>query len=271
MRYSSLHLPITLLALLLPAVANSASSEWMKSGDSRFRLVIADPKPGETRVDGALEIDLAPGWKTYWKDPGDAGVPPDISIDGSVNAHDLTLAFPHPKRFDDGVTVWAGYDQPVRIPFTFERRDANSAGTLNASVFLGICETICVPVQALFAVQFAGAPAQVADQFLVQQARANIPEQAPQGQGITRLKMEGDILHMETNMGDKPAQEIFLAAPRGWQFSAPMLEKVERGKAEFTAKVLFKPDQATGKPVIITYSMSNGLAPLAGNAEMTAN
>ncbi len=63
-----------------------------------------------------LEIDLKPGWKTYWRDPGDAGVPPTLDASASSNIASAELSFPAPQRFDDGFAIWAGYKEPVGIP-----------------------------------------------------------------------------------------------------------------------------------------------------------
>ena len=97
-----------------------------------------------------LEIDLKPGWKTYWRDPGDAGVPPTLDASASSNIASAELSFPAPHRFDDGFAIWAGYKEPVSLPVAFTLTDARQPATIDAKVFLGICETICIPVQATF-------------------------------------------------------------------------------------------------------------------------
>src|SRR5690606_2677075 len=53
-----------------------------------------------------------------------------------------------PKRFDDGYSVWAGYDKPVSLGLTFTLPDDVEPSQVEADVFLGVCDTICVPVQA---------------------------------------------------------------------------------------------------------------------------
>ena len=70
----SLFLGLSLLAC--PALASS--SDWYEAEGGRVRLVTSGAADENGVIEGALEIDLKPGWKTYWRDPGDAGVPPTL-------------------------------------------------------------------------------------------------------------------------------------------------------------------------------------------------
>lgn len=74
-----------------PALA--ASSDWVETPGGKVRVVLEENKhTGELR--GALQIDLNPGWKTYWRNPGDAGVPPQLNIEGNSSAR---IDFPAPS------------------------------------------------------------------------------------------------------------------------------------------------------------------------------
>ncbi|RUX21351.1 hypothetical protein EOA27_06205, partial [Mesorhizobium sp. M2A.F.Ca.ET.037.01.1.1] len=65
--------------------AEASSSIWYNSEGGKVRLVTTG-KPDEAgKIRGVLDIALKPGWKTYWRDPGDAGVPPQLDISGSTN------------------------------------------------------------------------------------------------------------------------------------------------------------------------------------------
>ena len=129
--------------------ASAASTDWVIVEGGRVRLVTAGGPTRTAPCDGALEIALEPGWKTYWRDPGDAGVPPQIDIGKSTNVADVAIEFPTPERFADGTTSWAGYKHPVAFPLRFKPgRPGGADGHRGAMSFLGICESICVPVQA---------------------------------------------------------------------------------------------------------------------------
>lgn len=87
-------LKFLVLPLLMSAAfsAQAATSDWSETPGGKVRVIIEDAKPdGEVR--GALQIDLNPGWKTYWRNPGDAGVPPQLSIEGDTFAR---IDFPAP-------------------------------------------------------------------------------------------------------------------------------------------------------------------------------
>src|SRR5262245_43732610 len=85
-------------ALASPALASS--SDWHEADGGRVRLLTSGRPDEHGVLRGALEIDLKPGWKTYWLDPGDAGVPPSLDVSGSRNVSTAELQFPAPHRFD---------------------------------------------------------------------------------------------------------------------------------------------------------------------------
>src|SRR5690606_17442235 len=114
-----------------------------------IRFVTAGQPGPDGLIRGALQIDLAPGWKTYWLDPGSFGVPPQVSVNVQDKAAEVEVGFPAPQRFDDGHAQWAGYDEPVALALTFRLPEGvANAQDVTAHTFLGVCETICIPVQA---------------------------------------------------------------------------------------------------------------------------
>lgn len=135
----------------LPAVrsAHAAGTAWAESDGGDVRL-IADAPQADGTIRAALDIRLKPGWKTYWRDPGASGIPPSLSIDGSVNIASAQLQFPAPLVVRDAQSVWAGYKEPVRFPLTLTQDNPADASVLSAKVFLGICERVCIPFQASF-------------------------------------------------------------------------------------------------------------------------
>ena len=100
-----------------PAI--SASSEWHRVEGAGIRIITAGPADEDGTLRGALEIQLEPGWKTYWRDPGDSGVPPALQATADVPLEGIDIGFPAPRRFDDGYSIWTGYDHSVSLPLTF--------------------------------------------------------------------------------------------------------------------------------------------------------
>ena len=97
-----------------------------------------------------LDIKLAPGWKTYWRSPGDAGIPPQIDFTGSKNLKSASLEFPVPVVFDINGMRSIGYKRDVILPLILTPLNPAQPIDLEAEVVLGVCNQICVPVEVRF-------------------------------------------------------------------------------------------------------------------------
>ncbi|WP_236020270.1 protein-disulfide reductase DsbD domain-containing protein [Brucella anthropi] len=159
--------PFLLASLVLPALAST--SDWTETPGGRVRVIIEDNSPNNATSNerrGALQVELQPGWKTYWRNPGDAGVPPQINIEGEAKAQ---IDFPAPVRFGGEDEGGIGYKQPVSLPIVFHLTAADTR--LKGHVFLGVCEKICIHKLAPSAVGEARSRLRHSDQ---------LTEQAPQ-------------------------------------------------------------------------------------------
>jgi DsbC/DsbD-like thiol-disulfide interchange protein len=105
---------------------------------------------GWTDADGdrimALELQLEPGWKTYWRTPGDTGLPPHFEWRGSENLADVTFHWPAPQPIKSGNKLEMGYHNTLVLPFIAHATDAEQPVEIAAQIELGLCESICVPV-----------------------------------------------------------------------------------------------------------------------------
>ncbi|WP_246587860.1 protein-disulfide reductase DsbD domain-containing protein [Paracoccus bogoriensis] len=134
-------------ALALPAPAQ------MRPTESELPLGLVDARllPGWIDEAGnriaALELVLKPGWKTYWRSPGDSGLPPSFSWDGSENLRDVVFHWPAPEAIRSGDTQELGYHDHLVLPFTASPADATRPVTLHSQIELGLCDNICVPAQ----------------------------------------------------------------------------------------------------------------------------
>jgi DsbC/DsbD-like thiol-disulfide interchange protein len=97
-----------------------------------------------TRVAG-LRLKLAPGWKTYWRTPGDAGIPPQFDWSGSENLRGVGVTWPTPVVFLTAGMRTIGYEGDVVFPIALAPHQAGQAITLNATIDIGVCSDICVP------------------------------------------------------------------------------------------------------------------------------
>ena len=124
--------------------AAPGASAWEKTKGGRLRLVTQPAGPDGT-ARAALEIELEPGFKTYWWNPGADGIPPQVSFFGSRNVKDTQLALPPPHVFREK-SVSVGYKGAVRFPIRVTPEDAGQPYRLTATGVVGFCAEICVPV-----------------------------------------------------------------------------------------------------------------------------
>ncbi|MEN9895034.1 MAG: hypothetical protein RIR97_886 [Pseudomonadota bacterium] len=108
------------LPLLHPVMAEAASSEWAQTAGGRMRLVALPPEQDGT-VPAILQIELDKGWKTYWREPGAAGIPPHVTLRDGGNVSFSGLRFPAPMIFDDGKIRDYIYTQSVSLVLKAKR------------------------------------------------------------------------------------------------------------------------------------------------------
>jgi DsbC/DsbD-like thiol-disulfide interchange protein len=127
------------LALLAPP-ALATTQDDVLSGQLR---------PGWQMENGghmaAVELQLAPGWKTYWRSPGDAGIPPTFDWSGSENVKSVRLHWPAPRVFELNGMQTIGYHEHLVLPVEITPQDPGKPVRLSVSVDLGVCDEICLP------------------------------------------------------------------------------------------------------------------------------
>ncbi|HMQ57085.1 MAG TPA: protein-disulfide reductase DsbD family protein [Rhizobiaceae bacterium] len=245
MKHTAALLPCAIAALCFLAPAGHAVQSATVSVDGgAVTLIVAEPQASEITMRGALKVDLKPGWKTYWRDPGDAGVPPQIDISQSENVSGVTLRFPPPVRLADAYTVFAGYDRSVLLPVEFDRQTPG-ASTVRASVFLGICEHICIPVSAMMEVAVTPATGSSLDGALVDEAFAALPGAAREGFRIIEAHLESDRLNIFAEVPDEGPWSVFLDGGGRWSFEIPEPVAGSGGQVRFSLAVHRKPKTGT--------------------------
>jgi DsbC/DsbD-like thiol-disulfide interchange protein len=234
------------LATLSALPAGAVDSGWTETEGARVRLVV-DPEPDQDSITrGALEIELAEGWKTYWIDPGASGIPPQIDLSRSEGIELTSLRLPPPVRVDDGYSVWAGYKHPVSLALEMRR---TGAAEVKADVFLGLCEKICVPFQASFDLSLP-AP----DQIKGTDARAKVAIAGAFSALPADPTEDFDVIAAETGENADaitirvrvPAEaaddpEIFVHGPDGWLFGTPKTISKDTGTVAFSLVVESRP------------------------------
>jgi len=131
-----------------PALAGSASS-WQKQHYVKTRLII-DRAEWQSRKDvlmAGIHIKMDPGWKTYWRYPGDAGLPPRFDWTSSRNLKKSQILWPAPTRYKDSAGISIGYKKEVVFPVVIEPIDPSKPIDLILKMEFAVCADICIPAE----------------------------------------------------------------------------------------------------------------------------
>ena len=123
------------------------ASPWQKDGHSAVRL-LAGSRSGTVLL-GGIAFQSQPGWKTYWRSPGDSGVPPRFDFSKSENIETVTVLWPAPLKFDDGAGGHSmGYHDQIVLPLRIVAKNADKPVKLRADINYAVCDKLCIPVEA---------------------------------------------------------------------------------------------------------------------------
>jgi DsbC/DsbD-like thiol-disulfide interchange protein len=186
-----------------PARADDASP-WSEDIRSAIRL-IAGSNQGAAPLRAGVEIKLQPGWKTYWRYPGDSGVPPRFDFSGSDNLKSAKVLYPAPHLFTDESGNSLGYKDSVTFPVQVTPKLAGKPVTLALKLDYAVCEKLCVPAQGSASLTLAAGGS--AQDTLLRDAEARVPQKVSAAQaGLTVRRV---------NNAAKPLVMVDLKAPAG--------------------------------------------------------
>jgi len=224
------------LAAAMPRLAAAqgdvaAASPWSVGLGAKMRLVRGAPLADRDGFGAGIEIALDPGFKTYWRMPGDAGIPPVFDWSLSRNLAAIAPDWPAPRRFEEAGVSAIGYaDGHVVLPLRVSASDADAPVELALSLVFAACKTICVPEKAEASLTLAHDGKDGLYAALIEMAARDIPERVeaaaigldqPQS---ARLSLSSGgcglalrpALHEEEHLID-----IFVEGPANWLFGAP--------------------------------------------------
>lgn len=257
-------LPIAAALLLFAPDAHAAASDWYHVEGGSVRVVTTGMPDEQGLVRGALEIRLKPGWKTYWRDPGSSGVPPALDVSVGDEKAAVDIDFPAPSRFDDGYGPWAGYDEPVALALTFRLPPGVEAKAhVAASAFLGVCETICIPVQAQLELDPYEDTQNPEHAAVVAAAFAALPGPARPGFGAHAQDVEDGAILVETQLPPGvEALDLFVAGSDTVMFGTPERIAGSSGSARFRIPVLQGTEESSGQE--FSYTLATGSGAVTG-------
>lgn len=212
---------------------------------SSLRLIAASTEwQGETKTFAGIEIRLAPKWKTYWRTPGDTGIPPYFDWSGSENLKSAEVMYPIPARYEDPIGITIGYKSQVTLPVLLTPIDPSKPIKLNLSAQYAICYDLCVPVSASQKLTVDQAET---NRFapLLSMALSLTPKpvtQDDEGPGVKQVQMSEDaqepFLTLNVAVPETSQKvDLFVEGPDGLYVPTPELVK---GQGEGKGRKLYK-------------------------------
>ncbi|MHA7774233.1 protein-disulfide reductase DsbD domain-containing protein [Roseibium sp. M-1] len=223
---------LALTFLLAPLPARAAMTAWTEVQGGSVRLIATGPLH-DGRYQAGLEFLLESGWHTYWRYPGEAGIPPQINTEGSGNLKRLDVFYPAPERYSDGYTSSIVYHDGIVLPIEIEPEDPAAPVHLSLEVFFGICNEICVPGEALLTLDLtpSGKVDSLAGTLIARDLEA-VPQGTPEPD-LSILSVapaaSGEALSIVARVPGDAEIDLFAAAPEGSFIGLPRL--VEPGAA----------------------------------------
>ena len=234
--------------------ADSFSTDWALAAKSKARLIAGG---GDL---AGFEIALAPGAITYWRDPGDAGLPPTLDFSASDNVASVEPFFPAPRRIKeaDGGEAF-GYEGGVVLPLRIKPRDAAKPVTLKLNADFAVCEKVCLPAKAHLELTL---PSAAASPYAgaIDDALAAVPRAvAPKDFGALEA-LGADSWRLCSAHEDGPPRDLFVEPPEGWWLKTAAA-RADEGRDCFTLTVGGKPKDAA-LPIALRLTLTGGAGAL---------
>ena len=191
-----------------------------------------------------LHIILQPGWKTYWRNPGEGGIPPDIKVDGE-NLGSCIIAAPLPTRIQDESGEAIGYHDEVVFPIALSPLDAAVPLNIRLKSFFGVCAQVCTPAKFNGELQFPPSSAPASASKILEKWMARVPKLEDFISGSI-VKDRQLVLDLKT-----PVEDIFVEGPDRYYFRKPDLNQ-QPGKAVLKVDGLKSDDDLRSAKLRIT-------------------
>ena len=228
--------------------ADAASSKWFDTKGAKMRLITA-ARPESQTIDAALEVQLEKGWKTYWRSPGESGIPPFFDFSQSSNIIDAQVKFPTPSYFNELGTEIVGYKNRVVFPIQLKVGSFGKPTILQLRTVIGICGEVCIPVQAKLSVSEKGTIGPTFDvSRALNEAAASLPSNPEENLQVVSAdwsesepsKLSIDVLVSESS---KDVQ-LHVEGPQDWYLLPAKLAERKGNAARFLLDITDIPKDA---------------------------
>jgi DsbC/DsbD-like thiol-disulfide interchange protein len=255
-----------------PSAQAQDASRWDGEPHGATRLIAgaAVKSADATLARAGIEIRLDPGWKTYWRYPGDSGVPPTLDFAGSANVKSVTTLWPAPERFSDGAGGYSiGYRGEVILPLRIVAADPGRPSSLHLKLGYAVCGKLCVPAQADLDLTLSGKPG--AEEPSLTAAEAHVPLRLALGEtrglGIAAVHRQADGKHdrvvVDVAVPDGAPIDLFVEVPTAeWALPLPQpagpVPNGAAGTRRFTFDLDGLPPGAQAKGALLTFTAVSG-------------
>jgi DsbC/DsbD-like thiol-disulfide interchange protein len=185
-----------LFMTLATTPAFAAASAWVELvPEARARLVTADTREADGSVLAGIEIDMPASFKTYWKTPGETGLPTVLDFSASTGLAGHRVLWPYPVI--DKSQGYLDYVYPGSTVLPVALMLDGDAAMLDVTATLGICSDICAPASARFALPLSLAAPDPGQSIRLRQAAALAPlawTSGPEPVGDIALAEDGKSL-----------------------------------------------------------------------------
>ena len=255
-------------ALGQPALAaNASASPWIDSANSKARLVAGTVElAGKPALVAGVQLRMSSGWKTYWKSPGDSGVPPSFDWSGSTNLKHAEVLYPAPHRFAEA-NGWAiGYDDEIVFPVKITPEREGEPVELKLAFDYGLCKDLCIPNDVTLGLA-VGADVGKGDALLIETFLARVPKAGAPGElpevSQVEASFDADAPKLVVTASFPPgatATDLFIDAGDVFVPMPKALGPPEGGKQRFAVNFVSASEAAAikGKPLALTLVSDQG-------------
>ncbi|MGB6349574.1 MAG: protein-disulfide reductase DsbD domain-containing protein [Pseudolabrys sp.] len=227
------------IAVVLNAPVRAADeSSWSQDTRSAIRLIAGSSKSGAASLRAGIEVKLQPGWKTYWRYPGDSGVPPHFDFSGSENVKNVKVLYPTPHLYSDETGQSLGYKDRVIFPLEISPLQPGRPVRLHLKTEYAVCEKLCVPAEG--SAELTLAPGDTTQDSELKAAEARVPKLTTAAQmKLTARRVHNGpkaLVAVELDaLADQPV-ELFVEGPTPqWALPIPKPARATpAGRAQFS-------------------------------------
>lgn len=237
---------------ILAGLACSLAIQHAVAEEKPWRVsLVGDRFDGSAWHTGVL-IALDPGWKTYWRMPGEAGVPPEFTWKTSLPAR-VEAQFPTPRRYADASGETVGYEGEALFPVTVTPEGPADDLRLDLALFFAVCKDICIPARAEASIELGPQARDPQGSARVEGAEQALPARGDAIAAAALGEHDGKPVLLLT-LKDRP-EDIFVETTTSAYFRKPVFSADGR-EARLAIDNLADPAALAGSTLTLTYRLN---------------